>query len=74
MEEIEDYCLKKRIHFLIELKSKIGMEDYKTFLGNLELYRLPEGARIQEEGKFHSYHYIILDGHLAAFHEKKIKD
>lgn len=74
LELIDEFCVKKRISFLSELRCKMGLEEYKSFLCNLELYRLPEGGKIQEEGKFHSFHYIILDGHIAAFHEKKIKD
>lgn len=29
---------------------------------------------MQEEGKFHGYHYIVIEGCVAAFREKKAKD
>ena len=41
IENIEEYCEKKRIHFLLELKNKMSYEEYKNFLSNMELYRLP---------------------------------
>ena len=27
-----------------------------------------------EEGKYHNYHYILVEGVVAAYHEKKLKD
>lgn len=74
MELIDEFCEKRRIYFLKELKSKMSCEQYKSFLSNLELYKVPEGSKLQEEGKFHCFHYIIVEGSLVAYHEKKIKD
>lgn len=74
MDLIDDFCEKKRIYYLLELKAKMPIEQYKSFISNLELYRVPEGGRLQEEGRFHNYHYIIVEGGLAAYHEKKVKD
>lgn len=74
IELIDEICQKRRIYFLSELKSKITLDEYKAFLSNLDTVKLIEGARLQEQGKYHSYHYIIIEGSIAAYREKKAKD
>jgi hypothetical protein len=35
IENIDDFCEKRRMHFLKEMKSKMLWDDYKAFLGSL---------------------------------------
>ena len=68
MESIGEYMQKKRIHFLLELRSKMSNEEYRGFLSSMELYRVPEGSKLLEQGKYHNFHYVILEGSVGAYH------
>jgi len=67
LDLIDEFAEKRRIEFLKDLKRKLPHEDYKSFLACLTPEKLAEGCKLQEEGKFHSCHYIIVDGCIAAF-------
>ena len=33
-----------------------------------------ENSKLIEEGKYNNFHYILVEGSVAAYHEKKIKE
>ena len=70
-EHIDEFYEKRQMHFLKEMKAKMLEEDYYGFLASLELFRVPEGGRIIDEGKYHNFHYILIEGEVAAYSEKK---
>jgi hypothetical protein len=47
IELIDDFCFKRRIHFLCELKNKVTLEEYKAFLSSLEMFKMIDGAKMQ---------------------------
>jgi len=68
IENIDEFCEKKRMHFLKEMKNKMHWDEYKGFLSNLEVCKMWEGSKLIEEGKYNNFHYILVEGGVAAYH------
>ena len=45
----------------------MNRDEYKAFLSNMELYKVPEGGKLMEWGKFHNFHYVLIEGTVAAY-------